>query len=244
MKFKERCDLKCSRRDFLNGCRVALGAFVLPWGSMEVTEAYDFLPTHLVRHAVPPLPGKLTDQIGNRIYPNDGYQHLEKITLPTGRNDESHHIGTDFNIGKEDEDLGIPVATIMNGVCVYCDKSDTRDLGNIIIMCHQLPDSSLIYARYAHLATQFAKVGYAYKAGEVIAEVGKSGFERGFCHLHLDIANRELFEYRYRGRFADTRWYPRWAPVEFIERYYYDPVKLITEYQVNRDSFSIKRRCK
>jgi murein DD-endopeptidase MepM/ murein hydrolase activator NlpD len=231
MYYLERYTPTLTRRGFLQIINALPWLFSPLTDKSGVNEVFDFLPSKYAGCAKAPLPGRLEGQIGNRNYPNDGYQHLEPITLPLGIRDNSHHIGTDFNNGNDDVDMGVKVTTIMDGVCVFSDTYSNRDLGNIVIICSQLPDSSLIYTRYAHLSNISASVGVDYAMGEQIAEVGKSGFENGYCHLHLDIATRELFEYRYRGQFADPRWYPRFAPVEFIERYYLDPVKLITDYQ-------------
>ena len=165
--------------------------------------------------------------MGDGIRPSLGYRHLQETVNVDFTPDGGHHIGVDFNCGDYDEDMGTPLALIMDGVCVLTAETRYRDLGKIATFCHRLPDRSLIYSRYAHLNGFTAEQGRNYRAGEIIATMGKSGWENGYAHLHLDIASRNAFEEKYM---TDPWWYPHNAPVSFIERYFLDPVGLIGTY--------------
>lgn len=221
-----------SRRDFL---KFALtGMFSLAFGDIldlsKYPEALDIQPALVVDNAIPPFDAVLKNQIGDGSNPGGGYRHLQPTVNQGWAKDGGHHIGADFNLGKNDQDCQIKTRLIANGVCVFTGNQTGRDLGNVAIFCHKLPDSTLLYSRYAHLHSYFAEVGKEYAIGEVIGLNGKSGWENGHCHLHLDVATRACFEERYTSLYPDLWWYPYKAPTWYISLYFIDPVKFIEKY--------------
>ncbi len=216
-----------NRRGFLKVCALGGVGLFAPNKEGEGISPLDVLPERTVTYSVPPFGDNLESIIGDGVYPALGYRHLQETVNVDYTPDGGHHIGVDFNWGDFDDDLGTPLALIMNGVCVLTAETRYRDLGKIAIFCHRLPDESLVYSRYAHLNNLTAEPGRNYSVGEIIASMGKSGWENGFAHLHLDIANRRAFEIRYM---EDPWWYPHRATINNIQRYFLDPVEIIDTY--------------
>jgi murein DD-endopeptidase MepM/ murein hydrolase activator NlpD len=211
-----------SRRDFLKMTSLLAAGLFLPKREIETHLPQDLTPERTVSYSVPPFGENINETVGI------GYTHLEKTIGADNEPDGGHHIGTDFNWGYLDEDLGTPLKLIMDGVCVFAQEKSGRSLGTIAIFCHKLPDGSLIYSRYAHLESTTAEIGKNYRAGNFIGKMGKSGWENGFSHLHLDIANRATFEERYLT--DDPYWYPRKAPLYYLKSFFLDPVTIIKSY--------------
>ena len=205
----------------------------------DASEVLDIEPTESVTYSVWPMDGDPLKMIGDGINPPLGYRHLQ-ATVDTKMNmDGGHHIGVDFNLGDENDDLGAPLNMIANGVCIFTGESNYRDLGKVAIFCCKLPDGQLVYPRYAHMLDWDVSAGQEINVGQLVGKCGKSGWEKGNAHLHLDVGTRQVLEDHYTGIFADPWWYPHKAPVAYIERYYIDPVNLIETYlptQNNSDS--------
>jgi murein DD-endopeptidase MepM/ murein hydrolase activator NlpD len=85
--------------------------------------------------------------------------------------------------------LGTPIRAARGGLVVYSDNGLTG-YGNLVILVH--PDSSVTL--YAHCRATYVFPGQRVERGQIIGEVGETGFARG-PHLH--------FEYRIDGRAAD-----------------------------------------
>jgi murein DD-endopeptidase MepM/ murein hydrolase activator NlpD len=215
-----------SRRDFLAFSLLAgVGAFV-HFKEGEPDTPLDIVPEQDVTYSVPPFGNSLEEIMGDGVNPGGGYRFLQPTVNVNYAPDGGHHLGVDFNWGDIDEDCGTPLRLIMNGVCVFAGEcSYHRDLGKIAIFCHRLSDGSLIYTRYAHLNSFSVTAGTNYRVGEIVATMGKSGWENGFCHLHLDILTRAGFADHI---LADPWWYPHTAPVRYLRRYFLDPVEVIS----------------
>ena len=221
-----------TRRDFLKlSGKTLLTLGVAPiWPNSESppeTQVLALEPEKATRFSSWPMDGDPEKMIGDGINPPLGYRHLQETVDVKMNPDGGHHIGVDFNLGDKDDDLGAPLNMIMDGVCVYAGDGGGRNLGKIAIFCSKLTDGNLVYPRYAHMLEWNVTPGQTYKAGEVVGKCGKSGWENGNAHLHLDIGTRAVFENHYTGIFADAWWYPHKAPVWYIEKYYLDPVELI-----------------
>jgi murein DD-endopeptidase MepM/ murein hydrolase activator NlpD len=87
--------------------------------------------------------------------------------------------------------VGTPIRAAQSGLVVYSDN-ELRGYGNLVMVVH--PDGSV--AVYAHCRATFVFPGQHVNAGQVIAEVGNTGFSRG-PHLH--------FEYRVAGMPRDPQ---------------------------------------
>lgn len=216
------------RRGFLKLAGAGFAALELSKLS-DTNEVLDLIPENPTRFAVWPLNGDPKKTYGDGRNPGLGYTHLMPTVDVNYQPDGGRHIGTDFNLGDYDTDCGASAKLIMDGVCVFAGDGIWRELGKIAIFAHRLPDETLVYSRYAHLGDWTAEVGRKYNAGAKIGNVGKSGREKGFCHLHLDLGTRAVFEEHYTGIFADPWWYPHKSPTWYQERYYLDPVKVIKD---------------
>lgn len=223
---------RISRRDFLRSAAIGLGAVALESrlpGSSEEEVVLDVVPKRVANRAVWPIDGNLSEIMGDGKNPGLGYTHLMPTVNADYTFDSGHHIGVDFNKGDNDDDCGEPLRMIMDGVCVHASKASNRDLGNIAIFCHKLENGNLVYSRYAHLLSYAVEPGKEYSRGQIIASTGKSGWEQGHCHLHLDIATRLTFDWHYTGIWQDPRWYPHKASVQTIKRHFLDPAKIIRQ---------------
>lgn len=227
-----------SRRQFLDfGLNVGIAALLTPVPERDTTpEVLDIEPTEPISYSSWPMDGDPQKMIGDGINPPLGYRHLQATVDTKMKPDGGHHIGADFNLGDKDDDLGAELKMIANGVCIFTGESTYRDLGKIAIFCCKLPDGQLVYPRYAHLLDWNVSAGQEVNVGEPIGKCGKSGWEEGNAHLHLDVGTRQALEKHYTGVFADPWWYPHKAPVAFIEKYYIDPVELIETHLPAKDN--------
>lgn len=87
--------------------------------------------------------------------------------------------------------VGTPIRAALGGLVVYSDN-ELRGYGNLVMILH--PDGAVTV--YAHCRATFVFPGQHVHAGQVIAEVGNTGFSRG-PHLH--------FEYRVGGLARDPQ---------------------------------------
>jgi murein DD-endopeptidase MepM/ murein hydrolase activator NlpD len=80
---------------------------------------------------------------------------------------------------------GAPIRAMQHGLVIYSDNSITG-YGNLVVVLHK--DASI--ALYAHCRSTYVFAGQRVQRGQVIAEVGHTGYAQG-AHLH--------FEYRVNG---------------------------------------------
>ena len=99
---------------------------------------------------------------------------------PTRRPAHHDHEGVDIAAPE-----GTPIHAVQNGLVVYSDNALTG-YGNLVIVLHT--DGSV--ALYAHCRSTFVFPGQRVERGQVVGEVGHTGFAQG-PHLH--------FEYRVDG---------------------------------------------
>jgi murein DD-endopeptidase MepM/ murein hydrolase activator NlpD len=84
---------------------------------------------------------------------------------------------------------GAPIRAAQNGLVVYSDNGLTG-YGNALLVVHK--DGSI--ALYGHCRATYVFAGQQVERGQIIGEVGHTGYARG-AHLH--------FEYRVRGEARD-----------------------------------------
>lgn len=191
-------------------------------------------------------------------YP-DGWAGFTWLDFDSQAN--SFHPGDDYNWGMTgDADLGKPVYTITDGVCVYS-GDDTILYGKMVIIKHTLDaetrkfikdnfgmDVSEIYSLYAHLLERYIAVGNKVNSGSLIARVGKSGVT--YSHLHTELYRVDLDLKDKPWRFYPINWskekiIKNWLPVytliEKIKAHY--PVMPIDPYilKFNQLKISIDR---
>jgi murein DD-endopeptidase MepM/ murein hydrolase activator NlpD len=211
----------------LGAASLAFSPFVEnPPNSQEVL---DLVPEKYITYSVWPFNGKPEEIMGDGINPSLGYTHLMPTVNEDMTPDGGHHLGVDFNWGDHDDDYGTPLKMIMNGICVFVGDGDWRQLGKIAIFCHRFPDETLLYSRYAHLDSWGVEVGKEYEVGEIVGKMGKSGWEQGYSHLHLDIGTRKVFERHYTGIWANPWYYPHKESLYYKNLFYVDPAKVIEE---------------
>jgi murein DD-endopeptidase MepM/ murein hydrolase activator NlpD len=87
--------------------------------------------------------------------------------------------------------VGTPIRAAQGGLVAYSDN-ELRGYGNLVMIVH--PDGAVTV--YAHCRATFVFAGQHVNAGQVIGEVGNTGFSRG-PHLH--------FEYRVAGMPRDPQ---------------------------------------
>lgn len=94
------------------------------------------------------------------------------------------HAGLDIGAAE-----GAPIRAAQSGVVVYSDNR-ISGYGNLVMVVHR--DASV--ALYGHCRSTYVFPGQTVQRGQIIAEVGHTGYARG-SHLH--------FEYRVEGRPRD-----------------------------------------
>jgi len=109
----------------------------------------------------PLLGTRLTSPFGDRKHP----------VLRVSR----HHMGVDLAAPE-----GAPIRAIKNGVVVFADPHGAY--GNLVVIQHKDGFTS----HYGHCSKILARPGSHVKAGDIIAEVGKTGRVTG-AHLHLEL---------------------------------------------------------
>ena len=130
----------------------------------------------------------ITDQISKKIYrgTKNPYEHgVAFLNHPTrggymtsgyGERWNSFHKGIDIA-----GDVGDNVFAAMDGEVIYANYND-GGYGNLIIIKHE--DNMSTY--YGHLSKYNVRVGDKIKKGDVIGEVGNTGFSTG-PHLHFEL---------------------------------------------------------
>jgi murein DD-endopeptidase MepM/ murein hydrolase activator NlpD len=98
----------------------------------------------------------------------------------------SHHDHEGIDIAAPE---GSAIRAVQNGLVVYSDNALTG-YGNLVIVLHK--DGSV--ALYAHCRSTFVFAGQRVERGQVLGEIGHTGFAQG-PHLH--------FEYRVNGYARD-----------------------------------------
>lgn len=84
---------------------------------------------------------------------------------------------------------GTPIYATANGVAVR----NYPDFGNSIVLKHTLPSGQVVYSMYGHMnKPAFVRIGQTVKQGDLIGEIGSTGFSTG-PHLHFMIIS-DTFE--------------------------------------------------
>jgi len=103
-----------------------------------------------------------------------------------------YHPGEDWNgSGGGDTDLGAPVYAISNGTVVHSGAYGAG-WGNIIVIEHQLPDSTHVWSQYAHLKDRMVVAGWNVDKERQIGTIGKGHNNEYWAHLHFEIRKENL----------------------------------------------------
>ncbi len=168
-------------------------------------------------------------------YPNGwaGYTFLQKTEQ------DAYHPGIDWNWGSGEQDNGMPVQAIANGVCVHTSEQASIGYGEIVVLKHELTeemyqfiktkyniDARIIYSFYAHMKDSNVKLNQEVERGDLIGWIGKSGTT--VSHLHQEL---------YKSVPGTTwRYWPKlsagWT-LDKLKQYYMDTYDLIQNQPIN-----------
>lgn len=109
-----------------------------------------------------------------------GFGRTKAKSRPRGRIHEGVDIGAP---------VGTPIIAVQDGIVVYSDNGITG-YGNLLVTVHG--DGTAAF--YAHCSALFVFPGQRVTQGQIVGEVGATGYARG-PHLH--------FEYRKNGQLRD-----------------------------------------
>jgi murein DD-endopeptidase MepM/ murein hydrolase activator NlpD len=80
--------------------------------------------------------------------------------------------------------VGTPIVSVQDGIVVYADN-DVRGYGNFLVTVHG--DGTVAF--YAHCKSIYVFPGQIVSQGQIVAEVGTTGYARG-PHLHFEMRNK------------------------------------------------------
>lgn len=134
------------------------------------------------------------------LIPNAGYaarnQALtrESVCYPGKKMSDLYHAGEDWKAS-----AGTPVKAVANGEVVYADPKFDYRKGNVVIIRHTLPDSTVIYSMYGHLTDLKVSIDGKDDKPNIVKkgdEIGKLIYQsyvdsnnnpRNNSHLHFEI---------------------------------------------------------
>jgi murein DD-endopeptidase MepM/ murein hydrolase activator NlpD len=90
-----------------------------------------------------------------------------------------HHDGVDIGAP-----VGTPIVSVQDGIVAYADNG-IRGYGNFLVTVHG--DGSVAF--YAHCKSIYVFPGQIIAQGQIVAEVGTTGYARG-PHLHFEMRNK------------------------------------------------------
>jgi murein DD-endopeptidase MepM/ murein hydrolase activator NlpD len=90
-----------------------------------------------------------------------------------------HHDGVDIGAP-----VGTPIVSVQDGIVAYADNG-IRGYGNFLVTVHG--DGSVAF--YAHCKSIYVFPGQIISQGQIVAEVGTTGYARG-PHLHFELRNK------------------------------------------------------
>lgn len=111
-----------------------------------------------------PAIAEVTSPYGMRTHPITGVYKL--------------HSGTDFSVG-DGKARAARAGTVT-------DVTSDSAYGNMVTISHGTIDGDSVVTRYAHLASATVSVGTAVAAGDVVGNIGATGYATG-PHLHFEV---------------------------------------------------------
>lgn len=109
---------------------------------------------------------------GGKFWRGFGREHAKKRR---GKNHDGIDIGAP---------VGTPIVSVQDGIVVYADN-DVRGYGNFLVTVHG--DGTVAF--YAHCKSIYVFPGQIVSQGQIVAEVGTTGYARG-PHLHFEMRNK------------------------------------------------------
>lgn len=105
----------------------------------------------------------------------------------------SFHPGVDINYGSGNQDLGLPVYAVTDGVVINASRhfcSASCDCSGFVAVEHRC-QNKIFYALYGHVVPEVT-IGKKVKAGERIASIGEYKCN-STSHLHLEITLKNIY---------------------------------------------------
>lgn len=105
----------------------------------------------------------------------------------------SFHPGADINYGSGNQDLGLPVYAVTDGIVINASRyfcSASCDCSGFVAVEHRC-QNKVFYALYGHVVPE-VKIGKKVKAGERIASIGEYKCN-STSHLHFEIALKNIY---------------------------------------------------
>ncbi|MEQ8676715.1 MAG: SH3 domain-containing protein [Aggregatilineales bacterium] len=142
--------------------------------------------------------GSAEERASDDMWPGEWFDptgYAENTYSGYVKNWNAYHTGADLNLNRPrwNADKGAPVYSIASGIVTYAEFR-VPSWGNLIVIKHDpLPDGTVAYSRYGHLARMDVSKGTRVERGTVIGTIGsnldKSGKPYvGAEHLHFDVS--------------------------------------------------------
>ncbi|QGH73463.1 MAG: peptidase family M23 [Siphoviridae sp. ctvD11] len=148
-------------------------------------------------------PTKGKDRIGG----GNGFLTYDTVSYPQ----PTYHPGMDLNFGSGNDDCGLDVSAMADGIVNYS-GGPSKGWGNHVVIFH--PQYN-VYSHYAHLKEFSVKKGEDVRRGQVFAHVGKTGTK--YCHVHFEVRKQSL----------PPDYWPGGKTKEEVLEKYYDPKEFI-----------------
>ncbi len=148
-----------------------------------------------------------------------GYIFKELLGYTSGR-----HTGDDYNgPGAGNNDLGMEIRSIANGIVRWTGNRNDLGFGNVIIVEHTLSPTlaaeagcTSLFSRYMHCNTIEVINGQQVSVGQRIGSVGNTGTQ--WAHLHLDLYKNTIdgggIHFRYDN---NTQLLSYYSPYNYIQ---------------------------
>lgn len=149
------------------------------------------------------------------IYDQFGHTYLQKVA------GNKIHSGIDLNWGeKPNDDFGLEVNSMADGIVVFSENDRTAGWGNIIVIEH--PQLG-IWSRYAHLSQRLVNIDDNVQEGQLIGHCGNTGSSSA-AHLHWDVIIKKL---------PTWKKYTTNYTIAQTKEYYADPIDCVNNNQTN-----------
>ncbi|MCS7205518.1 MAG: M23 family metallopeptidase [Leptospiraceae bacterium] len=132
-------------------------------GDVLILDRYKLIQQYRIRNLfIMPVDGYITSHFGSRVNP---FVHKMR----------SFHKGIDIAA-----EMGTPIRAARDGIVIFSGRME--GYGNSIFIRHQNQYITI----YAHNKVNYVKVGEVVRQGQIIGEVGRTGYATG-PHLHFEI---------------------------------------------------------
>jgi hypothetical protein len=152
-----------------------------------VTEGQPDLPVPIADGFDAPI-GSPQERAGAQLWPGAWFDATPFGTRYDATGRPAIHTGADLNL-PNDQDALAPVYAAASGIVRVAAAFPAW--GNLIVVEHQLQDSTPVWTRYAHLNEMIVQVNQVVQRGQMIGRVGNA-FNRYAYHLHYDVARIDL----------------------------------------------------